>query len=552
MTTVRHSVPISSLAKIIRSKNAGPFQLTVDLLFPTEDSYTRVRDSGVVTPAAVAAAYQIPLSEVPGVYFWDTALAIKVTLARGASAGALGDLDCYGAQQHAPLLGLMVPEPSSLGCSRPRARNKQSVVCVGQQEAPMREVHETARDLRLDPDLEQELLSPAYLSNPYPIYARMPHDPSVVWSEAFRCWFLTGYDDVLWAVREPKLTVRQRIPALVAGLAEEDRERAQPLIDHYAASMAFWDGPRHRTVRALFQGPFSAAAVEVLRPAIQGFVDAYLDAAGPDEIDLMPELASFLPIDVIGKMLGVPSPDRAQFGPWSESILEFSATGRTTRALTEAAVQGLSEMRRYLQGVIDERGRQPQDDFISWLIAQEHTLTDDEVLANCVQLYMAGHATTRTFMGNAFLALFRHPDQLQKLRERPQLIKGAVEELLRYSTSFQRAWRVADEDVEYQGCVIREGDPVYPLVAAANHDPAKFVHPDVLDIEGKRKPHMSFGRGIHFCLGADLARLEAAVAITTFLRRFPKARHVEERVVWGTHPPGSTLGTLHSLPVRLR
>lgn len=113
MTTVKRSVPISSLARIIRSKNAGPFQLTVDLLFPTEESYALVRDSGVVTPAAVAAAYQIPLSDVRGVYFWDTALAVKVTLARGPSAGAPGDLDCYGAQQHAPLLGLMVPETAA-------------------------------------------------------------------------------------------------------------------------------------------------------------------------------------------------------------------------------------------------------------------------------------------------------------------------------------------------------------------------------------------------------------------------------------------------------
>ena len=407
------------------------------------------------------------------------------------------------------------------------------------------------RNPHLDPKLEEELLSSAYLTNPYPIYARMPHAPSLVWSGAFRCWFLTGYDDVVWASREAKLGVCERVPALLSELSGADRERAQPIVDHYGATMAFWDGARHRTVRALFHKRFTATALEGLRSAIEGFASKYLDAVGQDEMDMMSDFANLLPVDVIGHMLGIPPLDRAQFGPWSNAVLAFSQTGRVTPDLTDAAVIGLSEMRRYIQGVIDDRTQRPKDDFISWLVAQEHALSNDEVLANCLQLYMAGFATTRLFLGNAFLALFRNPDQLMKLRENLGLMEVAVEELLRYSTSFQRAWRVAEDDVEHQGCVIRKGDQVYPLVGAANHDPGRFAQPGVLNIERKKNRHLSFGTGVHVCLGADLARLEAAVAIDAFLRRFPKATHIEERVVWGTQPAGSNLGTLLSLPVRL-
>jgi len=213
-------------------------------------------------------------------------------------------------------------------------------------------------------------------------------------------------------------------------------------------------------------------------------------------------------------------------------------------------------MRAYLRDLIEERARQPRDDLAGWFVEQSRpgeTLTRDEVVANCVMLYTAGHATTSALLGNAFLALFRHPGQLRRLREDPGSIDTAVEELLRYATSVQRAWRVAATDVEYGGCVIHEGDPVYPLLGAANHDPARFEQPEELDLERQKNRQMAFGQGIHFCLGAGLARLETAIAIDTFLRRYPNATHVEEDVAWDAHMGlGSSLSTLISLPVRLQ
>ena len=170
------------------------------------------------------------------------------------------------------------------------------------------------------------------------------------------------------------------------------------------------------------------------------------------------------------------------------------------------------------------------------------------MLANCVTLYTAGHETTSGFIGNAFLALFRHPDQLQRLRDDAELISDAVEELLRYDTSVQKAWRLATEDVEISGVIIPAGDRVSALVAAANRDPRHFEDPDRLDIGRKIDRHLAFGHGTHFCLGAMLARLEAVVAITAYLRRFPSPRCAEDGLVWGRD---LSFRSLLALPVRV-
>jgi len=409
----------------------------------------------------------------------------------------------------------------------------------------------------MPPDLDEALLSLEYLKDPYPIYARIREEaPPLAWSEAFRAWVLTRYDDVLWATRDPRLVVGLRMPTLLAQLPEAERVRARPIVDHYASTLAFTDPPRHTVVRTLLQKMFSTNAIAALTPGIRALVDSYLDAAGPDVFDIMPQLAFRLPVDVIGEMLGVPLPDRAQFRPWTDDILGIFSTGRVMPEQANTGLASLSEMRAYLRDLIEERARQPRDDLVSWFVEQSRpggTLTRDEVVANCVMLYTAGHATTSALLGNAFLALFRHPEQLRRLREDPGSIDTAVEELLRYATSVQRAWRVAATDVEYGGCVIQEGDPIYPLLGSANHDPAKFEQPEELDLERQKNRQMSFGQGIHFCLGAGLARLETAIAIDTFLRRYPNATHVEEDVAWDAHMGlGSSLSTLISLPVRLQ
>ena len=269
----------------------------------------------------------------------------------------------------------------------------------------------------------------------------------------------------------------------------------------------------------------------------------------------MAQYARPFPVHVMGNMLGVPSPDRAQFIPWTDQIIAVFSTGRVTTDVMEAGRHALVEMRRYLSDLIAERRRQPTEDLISWLVANSEpvgVLTAEEVLANCATLYTAGHASTSGLIGKAFLGLFRHPDQLQRLREHPELIDNAVEEFLRYDTSVQRAWRVAPDDDEVRGCPVRRGDAVHMILGAANHDPAQFKEPDSFDIDRQNIRHLAFGHGIHLCLGAALARLETAIAVNTFLQRFPKAELTEDAVSWGTHLGYATsLGALQSLPVRL-
>jgi cytochrome P450 len=272
-----------------------------------------------------------------------------------------------------------------------------------------------------------------------------------------------------------------------------------------------------------------------------------------DPRDVMTQLANVLPINVIGQMLGVPPADRAQFRPWTNDIFAIFSSGPPTAETARKGAQSLGEMRSYLRTLIEDRRREPQDDLISELVAMsesdEPPLTDAEVLANCVTLYTAGHETTSGFIGNAFLALFRHPEQRRRLQEDPDLIRGAIEECLRYDTSVQKAWRLVTEDVEIAGVAIRKGDGVSAMVAAANRDPAHFSEPDTFDIGRKIDRHLAFGHGTHFCLGAMLARLETAVATTTFLRRFPNARHDEDGLVWGQD---LSFRSLLALPVRVR
>ena len=424
-----------------------------------------------------------------------------------------------------------------------------------------------ARHPPVTPDADAALLSPRYLVDPYPIYARLRREPPIAWSEALNGWIVTRYADVRSAMREPRLSAHGRMPAFLAQLPDEGRAAAAQFSDHYESTLPFMEGSRHKTLRTLLQDAFSAAAAEALRADIEQLADSFLDAAEGDEFDLMAQYAKPFPVHVMGNILGVPPPDRTQFIPWTDQIIAVFSTGRVTTDVMEAGRQALVEMRSYLSDLIAERRRQPKEDLISWLVANSSyrsamkeanselvgVLTAEEVLANCVTLYTAGHASTSGLIGKAFLALFRHPGQLQRLRDHPDLIDNAVEEFLRYDTSVQRAWRVAPDDVEVGKCPVRRGDAVHMVLGAANHDPAQFKEPDSFDIERQNNRHLAFGHGVHLCLGAALARLETAIAVNTFLQRFPKAELAEEAVSWGTHLGYATsLGALQSLPVRLK
>jgi cytochrome P450 len=358
-----------------------------------------------------------------------------------------------------------------------------------------------------------------FIANPYPTYHRLRAEEPVH-HNPLGFWVLTRYEDVLGALRDPRFA-KEAIAAFVAarfGIAPAG----------IGLSMLDRDPPDHTRLRGLVSTAFTPRVVEMLRPHIQRIVDGLLErveTAG--SMDLIEDFAYPLPVVVICELLGVPVEDRDRFKQWGLDI----ARGLDAIWLppdSEVAVRSVASRRAlsdYFRALIAERRASPRGDMLSALIAAEEagdTLTEDELLATCILLLVAGHETTVNLIGNGTLALLRHPHELRRLRERPGLITSAVEELLRYDGPVQRSARIPSEDVTIGGYTIRKGEMVLPFIGAADRDPAQFPDPDRLDITRADNRHIAFGWGIHFCLGAPLARIEGQIAINTLLQRLPK------------------------------
>ena len=386
---------------------------------------------------------------------------------------------------------------------------------------------------------------PEFHANPYPFYARLRKDDPVHLSP-MGFWVLTRYDDVAMVLRDPRFGRAGFHPMLAAGQARA----ATP--DPLPPSMLFQDPPDHTRLRALVNKAFTPRVVEAMRPHIQDLVDGLLDRVLPTgRMDIIEDLAYPLPVTVICEMLGVPVTDQAAIRQWSADLARsLDAIGpQADVEVQERGAQARHALAEYFRTQIPERRRQPRADLLSALIAAEEQgdrLTERELLAMCVLLFVAGHETTVNLIGNGILALVHHPDELRRLRADQALIPSAVEELLRYDSPVQRTARIPSVDVDIEGHTIRQGTMVVAAIGAANRDPAHFPDPDRLDLTRRDNRHLSFGFGIHFCLGAPLARLEAQVAIGTLIRRAPRLQPATEALVWRE---SSTLRGLKALPV---
>jgi len=276
--------------------------------------------------------------------------------------------------------------------------------------------------------------------------------------------------------------------------------------------------------------------MESLRPRVQKIVDDLLDAAASKgEMDIMAALAFPLPVAIISQILGIPEEDNDKFAYWNEGVNELTASGRTTEANLERGLPIFQHLRAYLRDLIEKRRRDPQDDLLSALVIVEEEgdrLSEEELITNYQTLITAGFETTMNLIGTGLLTMLRHPDQLAQLQAVPSLTESAVEELLRYETPFQRNWRVAAQDTDLGGKRIERGQLVAQMLGAANRDPEVFPDPDRLDITRNSGRHIAFGYGIHFCIGAPPARIEAAVAFRTLFRRFPALRLKHDQADW--------------------
>ena len=372
-------------------------------------------------------------------------------------------------------------------------------------------------------------LSPSVYTDPYPTYERLRDKDPVHWSPLMDSWVFSRYKHVDGILRDHKRfsndTSKRGNPSHI----DESFDLAnQP-------SMLFRDPPDHTRLRALVSRAFTPAVVEGLAGHIRAIADDLLDQIDdPSAFDLMEAIAAPLPVIVIAELLGVPTEDRPQFQIWSRHRargLEPNITDKERRLVTEAG----KELDAYFLGIIDQRRREPQDDLISGLVAAEEAgdkLSQVELLAMLRLLLVAGNETTTKLIGNGMLALLRNPEQLEVLRQSPDLMPSAIEELLRYDAPVQLDVRVALEDVEFDDRHVKKGQGIMVLLGSANRDPEVFSEPDRLDLTRQEANHISFGRGIHHCLGASLARLEGRLTFEAIMERFADIRMQTDRPVF--------------------
>ncbi len=385
---------------------------------------------------------------------------------------------------------------------------------------------------------------PEFHADPYPFYHRLrSEDP--VHQSALGYWIVTRYHDVVTVLRDQRFG-REDFGPMVASVYGEDSQRVP-------RPMVFRDPPAHTRLRALVGRAFTGRLVHAMRPRVQEIVDQLLDRVQHTRaMDVIADLAYPLPVTVICEMLGVPATDINTLRQWTSDITRsLDALGlESDRDIVRRGRAARHALGEYFRGLLPARRSDPGQDLLSRLISAEDDggdrLSEDELLATCVLLFIAGHETTVNLIGNGLLALLRHPGQWQLLRDDPALIPGAVEELLRYDSPVQRTARVTRVDVEIGGKKIPRHSLVVAAIGAANRDPGQFADPDRLDVRRRECNHVAFGYGIHFCLGAPLARFEAEIAIATLLRRMPGAALTATPAQWRD---SSTLRGLSALPV---
>ncbi len=398
---------------------------------------------------------------------------------------------------------------------------------------------------------EFDLLAPEVRADPYPLYDFLRAWDPVHWSEEAARWILTRYADISAVLRDGRFSA-DRATQFMRLLGAEEREHLGALEAGLARQLLFIDPPDHTRLRRLVNAAFTPRVVERMRARIQEIVDDLLDAVAPrGRMDVIADLAYPLPSIVIAEMLGVPPADRDRFKRWSDDLAAFIGLSPALVESARRAQGSMLEFADYFREIIAARRAQPGEDLLSALIAAEaqgDVLSEEELLANCILLLAAGHETTTNLIGNGLLALLRHPDALARLRREPDLIRSAVEELLRYDSPVQATARLAKADVEVGGRTIQAGQGVVLLLGAANRDPEQFPDPHALDLARADNRHLAFGAGAHFCVGAPLARLEGQIAIGTVLRRFPDLRLVDAPLAWRE---SVAFRGLESLPVAL-
>jgi cytochrome P450 len=387
-------------------------------------------------------------------------------------------------------------------------------------------------------DLSFDPLSNAFAQNPYPYYAALRTREGLTWFEDFDVWLAARFDDVTQIVQHPKMV--RSLDHIASAEEIEALKRSQNWHDmpHHSRFVQFSlldsDGEVHDRLRKQVFKLFTPVMVGKLRDDIQAYVDSLFDSlADRDEIDFIEDLATHVPGHIIGRVLGVPDEDCPQLRVWSENIVQYFDIDRSD-ARKELAERNTTEFFHYLQALKAERERTPKGDLLSLMIEAERAgqMNGDEFISTAMLILMAGHGSTIDVLGSGMHALLKFPDEMQRLRTEPSLMKTGVQEMFRYESPLPFFHRYCTEDVEICGRTFPAGTKFGVLYGAANRDPNQFPDPDRFDVGRTPNYHIAFGRGAHFCLGNHLARLDMDIIFSTLLKRFGRIELAEETVAY--------------------
>ena len=394
--------------------------------------------------------------------------------------------------------------------------------------------------------------NPDTIADPFPVLTRLREEEPLHWSRSLRGWVVTRYADCQFVTLDKRFSA-DRMRPFFEHLPPDRRAQVKELEWSVGLWAVFQDPPEHTRLRRLLNRGFTSRAIERVRPRIVDIVDELLDGIiDRGEMDVIRDFAYPLPASVVMEMLGVPRSELDNFKTWSDDLALFVGGALITPEKYDRAEAATVAMSECFRGIIAERRAAPRDDMISELIAAEEAgsmLSEEELIATCILLLFAGHETTANLIGNGLYYLMRFPEQQARLRADPSLAATAVEEFLRYDGPSGALVRVAHADVPLHGATIRKGDRVFAMLNAANRDPRAFDDPDRFDIGRPVKRNVTFGHGIHFCLGAPLARLEGQIAIPRVLERLTDLTIASDALVWSD---SMILRGLTSLPIRFR
>lgn len=378
---------------------------------------------------------------------------------------------------------------------------------------------------------------PAIQADPYRVYAELRRDHPVAWNE--RTWLVSRYNDITTLLSDPRMS-SARTDQTFAVLPREVQQELTPMRTIMTSRMLLSDPPKHTRLKGIVNKAFSPRMIESRRERLQQICQMFLDrVAGQGEMDVMEDIASPLPGWAIADILGVPADEQGFFTRWARDqvrIYDRAGVSPADRvAVMRQGQQSMVEMRDYLAGIIAARRRGPRDDLISELIAAEEggdRLSEDELFAMCVALLVGGNNSTAHLIGNAILTLIRHPESLARILANPELIRPAVEEVMRYESPVQATSRVVKERMVYGGQTFEAGQGVVVLFGSGNRDPEQFPDADRFDITRQPNRHLTFAHGPHFCLGASIARTVTQVGILATIQRCADLRLVDEDVAW--------------------